>query len=262
MSKVSRAFESDLQRLLEDPQHRGHPLQSALAEVWGRYQKLLERLDRIVDISDGYQGCLLARESRLDAQLDKQLRQLQKLARISDRYQSMLRELNQALLQASTHDVLTGLFNRRMLIDRLKEESARCQRTQLPFSVAMLDIDDFKSVNDKLGHDAGDKVLSKVAQCLPLQLRESDVCGRWGGEEFLLIFPNTTLAEAMVVLERVRSAIATLQIVCSPRCLSVTVSAGLAVQRLHDDCYDTVNRADGALLRAKRQGRNCCEVEA
>ena len=262
MFKRASSFEFAWQHLLDDPQYQGHPLQIALAEMASRYQRLARRMDRIAVISDRYQSRLLASNARLDAQLDKHIRQFHKLTRISDRYQSMMRETNSALLKASTHDALTGLPNRRLLMDRLQEESARCRRTELPFSVAMLDVDDFKNVNDNHGHDAGDQVLVQVAQCLKQQLRETDVCGRWGGEEFLLIFPNTTLVEASVVLERIRAAVGARQVVVCARCLSVTVSAGLAAQRLQDDYFDTVNRADGALLRAKRQGRNCCEVEA
>ena len=260
MSEPTPTFDKDIQKLLADPQYQGHPLQAALSQLWDRYYSLAQRIDRVTRISDAYQSLALEREMNLDEQLEKQLRQFQKLARISDRYQMMMRDLNTALTQASTHDVLTGLPNRRLLVDKVKEETARSHRTHQPFTVAMLDLDDFKAVNDAFGHEAGDLMLVHVAKTLKQHLRESDTCGRWGGEEFLLLLPETDSQAAQVVIERLRLAIGALHVPYEEGVLSLTVSAGLATLDEGGDYSSAVNRADAALMRAKREGRNCWRI--
>ncbi|KAF1023232.1 MAG: putative signaling protein [Paracidovorax wautersii] len=175
LSDHESGLEQDLQRLLDDPRYDGHPLHGALSQLWAQYRALAVRTEQAVSgLAPGHAGAV-------DEQLARQLRQFQKLARISDRYQAMMRDLNAALTQASTHDVLTRLPNRRLLIDKLKEETARSRRTLEPFAVAMLDLDGFKTVNDDYGHEAGDAVLAQAARTLKAQLRDNDVCGRWGG---------------------------------------------------------------------------------
>lgn len=260
MSDRPTPFEVQLQQLLNDSQYAGHPLHAALSQLWDKYRSLAARIERVTRISDAYQSLALEREMDLDEQLEKQLRQLQKLARISDRYQMMMRDLNAALTQASTHDVLTSLPNRRLLIDKLKEETARSQRTFEPFAVSMLDLDDFKLVNDVHGHEAGDAVLAEVARTLKAQLRDTDSCGRWGGEEFMVLLPGADVSAAQVVVERIRLAVAAQQVPHGGECLSVTISAGVAIRKPGEDYASIVNRADTALLRAKRHGRNCWEL--
>lgn len=258
------SLEQEIRVLLADSRHDGHPLRVALATLWERYAGLAGRLDRVTRISDVYQSVMLERETDLEAQLDLHLRRLAKVSRISDRYQMMMRDLNVALIQASTHDILTGLPNRRLLIDRLKDETARTRRSSAPFSVAMLDLDGFKSINDTHGHDAGDTVLASVAHMLASQLRQTDMCGRWGGEEFLLLLPGTDLNAAQEVLERLRNEMNQTRIpVGETAMLSITFSAGISVFNVADEDYAAVvYRADQALMRAKRSGRNCWETEA
>lgn len=249
-------LEERISQLLAAAEHQQNPLHAPLAELWQEHRDLINRLDRITHISDGYQSLARQKELTLTEQMNRHLRQLEKVARISDRYQHMMRDLNLALQEASTHDALTGLPNRRLLIDRLKEETERHRRNGNVFSLAMLDIDRFKLINDQYGHDSGDAVLIEVARVLDAEIREHDLCGRWGGEEFLVLLPETDQQTAGHVMERLRLAVEQLQVRVGTAALSVTVSIGLAEQHPGNNYSETINRADTALLEAKRSGRN------
>jgi diguanylate cyclase (GGDEF)-like protein len=174
----------------------------------------------------------------------------------------MLRDLNEALAEASTHDALTGLPNRRRMTERLRETHALQQRTGLSWCVAMLDVDHFKKVNDTHGHDAGDVVLVQVSRVLQAGLRGSDACARWGGEEFMVLLTDTQLGAATEVLNRLRESIASRDVVANGEVLRVTASLGVAQGRRGEPYSEALKRADEALYRAKRSGRNRVECEA
>lgn len=250
------SIEQRVSSLLVAPEQQHNPLYEPLAELWQKHRELISRLDRITRISDGYQSLARDKEMTLTESMDKHLRQLEKIARISDRYQHMMQDLNQALREASTHDALTGLPNRRLMTERLKEETERHLRNGLPFSIAMLDIDRFKLINDHYGHDTGDNVLIQVASVLNTEIREHDLCGRWGGEEFLVLLPETDQTTARYVMERLRYAVEQLSVQARTTAVSVTASIGLAEHHSGDSYSSTINRADDALLEAKRSGRN------
>jgi len=169
-----------------------------------------------------------------------------------------LRNLAIAEIRAAT-DVLTGLPNNRSVQDTLRRMVAQASRTVLPLSAAMLDLDHFKHVNDAHGHSRGDEVLAAVATTLRSSLRESDFVGRYGGEEFLILLPDTGKQQARTVAEKVRAAVEA--IVLSNLELRVTASLGVAT--LPDDCGDAdslVRAADRALYAAKGRGRNRVEL--
>jgi diguanylate cyclase (GGDEF)-like protein len=253
-------LESQVLESLSDPENQGHPLHETLGQLWEAHHSLLNRIERIARVSDGYQSIVRDREMTLSARFDKQLRQLEKVARISDRYQTMLRDLNIALKEASTHDALTGIANRRLLTERLREETERAKRYSRPLCVVMVDIDRFKAINDDHGHEVGDNVLMEVVRVMEAEIREQDLCGRWGGEEFLLLMPETSTESAVRIMERLRQAVAKLRVRVNDDSLSVTVSLGMAQLR-HDENYSSaINRADVALLRAKRNGRDRYEL--
>ncbi|OTJ95820.1 GGDEF domain-containing protein [Pseudomonas aeruginosa] len=220
------------------------------------------RLERIARISDGFQSMAREQNLSLSERYHKQLRRLEKVARISDRYQQMMRDLHLALKEASIRDPLTGLPNRRMLLERLREENERSQRHGQSYVLAMRDVDFFKQVNDTWGHDSGDRVLVEIARAMESELREYDLCGRWGGEEFLLLLPQTRLQDAGPVLERVRDSVRTLAVRVGTEALSVTASVGVTEHRIGETYSQTVNRADAALLDAKRSGRDKCVFAA
>jgi len=155
-------------------------------------------------------------------------------------------------------DVLTGLPNRRNFDDRLRQEIARSARYGGPLSVAMGDIDLFKVVNDRFGHQAGDAVLKSLAELMPKNLRQSDTIARWGGEEFTILLPETSLDVAEMLLNRLRASIADQVIPEIGR--AVTLSFGVTTFRKSDTKSDTpddlLKRVDQALYSSKQSGRN------
>jgi diguanylate cyclase (GGDEF)-like protein len=155
-------------------------------------------------------------------------------------------------------DGLTGLANRRAAADALHAEAARAQRLETPLSVALADLDGFKEVNDVHGHAVGDEVLRVFADVLRETLRESDVAGRWGGEEFLLLLPGADEEGAAQLADRVRIALAEREIDGAPD-LRVTASFGVAEYEGQANTEQLVDAADAALYRAKRAGKNRVE---
>ena len=155
----------------------------------------------------------------------------------------------------ATRDALTGLSNRRQIDLDLEASVGDARRHGSPLCVALADVDHFKSVNDRFGHAVGDEVLMSVAACLAGSLRAGDRVGRLGGEEFLLILPATTMAQASSLAERLRAQLEVLQALPLGE-RPVTVSFGLAAWRGDESTADLVRRADQALYRAKDAGRN------
>lgn len=156
----------------------------------------------------------------------------------------------------SSTDVLTGIANRRHLQQRLAEELARCQRAGQVLSVVLLDVDHFKQINDRYGHQVGDAVLVEMAHRLNLVLRQEDVLGRWGGEEFLIVLPGLDSVRARVVAERLRTVVSVTRFDCCGQSIAVTVSIGIDEIAVSDSIDSLVSRADVHLYEAKSAGRN------
>jgi diguanylate cyclase (GGDEF)-like protein len=150
-------------------------------------------------------------------------------------------------------DALTGLPNRRRMYDTIVQHLELARRYNTPFCVALLDIDHFKRINDTFGHLKGDEVLQKVAGVLRADFRSVDQLGRWGGEEFLLVLPQTNLKEGVAAVERSRQAV---EVQVRLEGQSVTLSCGVAHYLPGDDITTFLQRSDDALYRAKKQGRN------
>jgi diguanylate cyclase (GGDEF)-like protein/PAS domain S-box-containing protein len=166
------------------------------------------------------------------------------------------RQAHEEMRALATHDPLTGIFNRRHVEDILGKELERAQRHSRPLTVAMMDADHFKRINDSHGHHVGDEVLRAIAARCQQTLRANDVFGRYGGEEFVVVFPETDLAAANSVAERLREAVAERPIVVGDVSLDVTVSIGLAEFAHGQDLRMLFQRADAALYAAKEGGRN------
>ena len=155
------------------------------------------------------------------------------------------------LTHAATIDSLTGLFNRRSFDTRLRQEIERAKRSSGTLAVLMIDIDDFKDVNDTQGHPAGDAVLLAVSDVLRSVVRVFDFCARYGGDEFAIVMPNSDRESTAAAAERIRERISTSR---------VTVSVGAATMRDDDTAEDIVQRADDGLYRAKAAGKNCVRI--
>jgi diguanylate cyclase (GGDEF)-like protein len=167
---------------------------------------------------------------------------------------------NKALEQLASRDPLTGCFNRRVFFEQLEKALAESLEHKAELSCVMVDIDHFKGINDQFGHAVGDQSIQAVARSLTAELRLTDVICRYGGEEFCLIFPRTTLAEACVLAERLRERLqieAGSSVRAAPQ-LSITVSCGVASTAFGAETpLALIDQADKALYAAKEGGRNC-----
>lgn len=167
--------------------------------------------------------------------------------------------LEAGLMKLSKEDPLTGLHNRRTILDLLEEEIQRGQRYKHPLSLLMMDIDHFKKINDQWGHPTGDEVLkSFAAECRSL-MRENDKMGRFGGEEFVMVLPETGKPEATQVAERIRKITSEMAIKAKHGTapIPVTVSIGVTTATDGDDVEAVIALADEAMYEAKNKGRNC-----
>ena len=166
------------------------------------------------------------------------------------------KEMEEAIRLLSVTDKLTQLPNRLKLDEVLEKEVERAARTGISFAVVLLDIDQFKQINDKFGHQVGDRTLEDLSKILRSGIRVTDTIGRWGGEEFLLIAPHTDLSGGLLVAEKLREEIASVSFQTVDR---MTCSFGVSVWQPGDTSSGIISRADEALYLAKRNGRNRVE---
>ncbi|PAU72562.1 hypothetical protein CK497_05420 [Vreelandella alkaliphila] len=158
---------------------------------------------------------------------------------------------NEKLFYLANHDSLTGTYNRRYLLELANAEFKRVCRYGLSLCLMMLDLDHFKAINDNQGHPVGDKALKEVAKTLLEIVRDCDHVGRYGGDEFIIVLPETDISGAMLMAERLREAL---------NSVKLTISIGIAKLERDDVCIETlINRADHLLLKAKRGGRDRIE---
>lgn len=198
-------------------------------------------------------GARMGRFADLHAKL---ARRFAKTVSISDSYQSQLKDLSLRLELLARTDVLTGLVNRWEMTHRLAVEYSRLQRHKTSFSIAVGDLDSFKKINDTHGHAAGDHVLRLVSNALRENLRLEDLCARWGGEEFLLLFPDTTQAQAMAASRKLLDVVRRLEPVWEGRSIKVSISFGVVEFRPGLGLDNGFKLADDALYEAKRLGRD------
>lgn len=160
------------------------------------------------------------------------------------------------LREMASRDQLTNLLNRRRMHELLDMEWQRVQRTHHPTALIMMDLDHFKRVNDNFGHQAGDEVLQGFSTLAQASLRGADALSRWGGEEFLVLCPETTPEQAVTAMTRLQSALKTTPLLQAHPEFSITFSAGVAALRPGEPMDSAIDRADQALYRAKNEGRD------
>ena len=183
---------------------------------------------------------------------------------LTDRLQAMegeTRGLRQRVLEERSlalRDPLTGLPNRLAYDERMAQEYERWKRYRRPLAVSVWDVDRFKLINDTYGHKAGDRVLAIVARLLQQNIRATDFIGRYGGEEFVVLMPETALDGARVVAEKLRAAIEAAETHFKGQPVKITISAGLTLFAEQDTPETVFERADRGLYEAKAQGRNRC----
>ncbi|HEY4354728.1 MAG TPA: diguanylate cyclase [Acidobacteriaceae bacterium] len=170
--------------------------------------------------------------------------------------QKELMEANEKLAELATTDPLTGVFNRRQFLISADDEMERARRTRRPFTLLLIDADHFKAINDSYGHLAGDEVLKALVQQMTRQMRRNDVIARYGGEELVLLLPNTRLPEGLQFAERMRETIATFPIEYREAMITVTISVGATETDGREQLAEVLRKADEALYEAKTSGRN------
>lgn len=189
----------------------------------------------------------------------REVEELKKLLLLKEReikfLRAYIRELEKAIeyyKNSSIIDELTNIYNRRYIIESLKKEKAFADRTGEKFSLALIDIDNFKEVNDKYGHEVGDKVLEMVAYEIQNSVREADIVGRWGGDEFIVILRNTDIEKAKKVAERIKEQVKNIKV----NSINLSVSIGLTEYNGRESLKDLIRKADKALYRAKEKGKD------
>ncbi|MGH8484306.1 MAG: GGDEF domain-containing protein [Pseudomonas sp.] len=165
-----------------------------------------------------------------------------------------------SLSRMAMTDSLTGLFNRRQIVALTEKVLARHHRCPTNLTLMLMDIDHFKQINDEYGHDVGDRVLITVSQHLQSLMREQDFIGRWGGEEFLGVLPDTDIEQVAETAERLRKAIQVLEIDNDDKKIQVTLSIGITQYRADEVLSNAIARADYALYKGKSSGRNRVEA--
>jgi diguanylate cyclase (GGDEF)-like protein len=222
--------------LAEDGSCRHFKLQSAVKDSEPHLCLLLMQ-----DISEQENALLV---------LKKQNKELQQ--RLAD-----IEQLKNRIREQSIRDPLTNLYNRRFLNEFMERELALARRNQKPLAVVMLDLDHFKQLNDQFGHQTGDKVIEMVAKHLLRQSRRTDILFRYGGEEFLVILPNTNATQARHLAENWRVHVEQAQVLAKHQAVNITLSAGVACYpEQGTTAFNLIQAADEALYQAKAAGRN------
>ncbi len=219
----------------------------------GRFLFIAERFDTDTSLQK-----MIGRLNRQIKMFQVESESAKKIAR------SKQTEVEAILAQAyelSNVDALTFLPNRRMIVRTLQDETLRVERYPAPFSISVVDVDFFKRVNDTYGHLVGDEVLRHIAYQLRDHIRHADLVGRYGGEEFLILLPNTGSNEAAEQAARLCKYVREAQAAVNGHRLKVTISVGVAQYQPGVDTWDTLlNRADNAMYEAKKKGRDCWAV--
>ena len=243
-------------------------------EFIDRNESLQLKIDSTSDVEE-IKNCVNLHIKTVNENLKTHIEiEIKRYADTEKRLKSMKKELNgvqkrcdllktklQKAKKDAMHDVLTGLPNRLSYEERIKEEQQRYERYLNPYSLAVIDIDHFKRVNDTYGHKAGDKVLMAVAEVCNNNIRETDFLCRFGGEEFVLLMSSTRLEQAMQAMENLRTVIQDCHFHYSDQTVPITVSIGIAECREGETSGALFKRADEALYAAKGGGRNCCKSE-
>jgi diguanylate cyclase len=222
-----------------------------------RVTALAERIRSTRDVGAiiGILDQALAETRRLKTREDALAAAQRKVAQAEHEIEAMRNELEtvKAMLQ---QDPLTGTLNRRGIDEAFRQEVSRCERHGSALCIALIDLDDFKTLNDCLGHQAGDRALTQVANIVTRTLRPTDRVGRYGGEEFLLLLPDTGLTQSATVMARIKRQLASQPLVEAAGTIKITFSGGVAQRNARESFDAVLARADAAMYQAKQAGKN------
>ncbi|MDF2500059.1 MAG: diguanylate cyclase/phosphodiesterase [Anaerosporomusa subterranea] len=243
--KMSREIENTVELLKENEAKLGRKV----IEI----QEINTILTKEMKERQAAQEALQQLNAELESKVLYRTRQLQEINAALQKEIIERQTTQEELEKLSITDVLTGLNNHRYIIEFLGKKMAESDRYNTPLSIGMFDLDNFKKVNDNYGHVEGDNVLHDVAECLKNNIRNTDVLGRYGGEEFLLVFPYTSIEQAYDLTERIRILVSELLI--GNREIKITISGGLAEYN-GESLTNFIRQADQNLYHAKESGRN------
>lgn len=243
---------------------------SNTAQIYEREFQFLQMLKEVDAQAAISKGDLLKRYLALGKEYDRLLKKTIKMTKIGDATQKKLLMANEQIQKQKLQlgkaykkmetlartDPLTKLSNRRDFLEKFDLELHRFERNKIPFSVILCDIDDFKLVNDQYGHDSGDFVLVGIAELMKAAVRKQDVVGRWGGEEFILLLPETNIEGAVRVAEGLRKNLEDKTFYFNGEALAVTMTFGVSRFDGDMDIDTCIKRADEALYSGKREGKN------
>lgn len=229
-------------------------------------ERVMRRAEEMIDALDSVASGV----RRLAEAYRQGYREQRRLVRLSDRMQADLQAANnqlgvqaEELRRLATTDPLTQVPNRRHLLEIGDHEAKRCRRAGTPMAVAVVDLDHFKTVNDRFGHGVGDRTLIAFVAACHGTLRETDTLGRVGGEEFAILFPDTPAPDAVEAAERLRTAVSTITVPPDAPDAHEHLTASLGIAAVGDgeeELENALGRADRALYRAKDNGRNRVEL--
>lgn len=241
---------------------------STVTDEVARMRDNMEKSKNIDDLKSAVSDHLITIQEALsdyqatksDASLTDQLKALVNKVESIENESQKTKELLEEERYRATHDPLTGLPNREAYNERAFQELQRFKRYCRPLTMAICDIDHFKKINDTYGHTAGDKVLKLMAKLISTRLRKVDFVGRYGGEEFVILMPETTVQQGLTVLDKMRSVVGKTPFKFKGAPVVITMSFGLASFGPEDSIESVFDRADKALYKAKDQGRNQCVI--
>lgn len=250
-----RAASADLQTSMRQGMQKLAEHTEAATDLAQLKSSVQSQIGNIRQALDNYQQGEQA-QNQLASQLDALANKIKIMEADAEKNRSMLEKQRHKAL----HDPLTELPNREYYNERAHAEYQRWQRYQRPLTLAVFDIDHFKKINDGHGHQAGDRVLKVIGRSIAKRLREVDFFCRFGGEEFVALMPETSVADAMPLLDKIRTAIANAAFNYQEQPIAITLSIGATELKAGDSLESAFARADGALYAAKAGGRNCLKT--
>jgi diguanylate cyclase (GGDEF)-like protein len=216
----------------------------------------VERFEKVIADIRHADNMLLEEFTHLSDCYKKQLQRLNRISGENEQLKTELVNMVRSLDLASRIDGMTGLANRRDIMEKIDRESTRSHRHQHPFTILLVNIDDFKKVNDTHGYNTGDDVLVEIARVLRSCVRNEDICARWGGEEFLILLPETGSENSLPVANKILEAMRRTEFKANKPGIHITVSIGVCEHNPAQTVQECIARVHQALAQAKRNGKN------
>lgn len=216
----------------------------------------VERFEKIIEDVRHADNVLLEEFTHLSDCYKKLVQRTTRLAAENEQLKTELVNMVRSLDLASRIDGMTGLANRRDIMEKIDREATRSQRHQRSFTILLVNVDDFKKINDQHGYNTGDDVLVEIARVLRSCVRNEDICARWGGEEFLILLPETSTENSLPVANKVLESMSMTEFKANKPGIHITVSIGICEHDPSQTVQESIARVHQALLHAKMGGKN------